>query len=850
MGHVYRATDTTLGRQVAIKILPDAFAADLERLARFEREARTLASLNHPHIAAIYGFEKSSGLHALVMELVEGEDLSQRVARGAIPIDDALPIAKQIAEALEAAHEQGIIHRDLKPANIKCTANGTVKILDFGLAKVVEEPRSNPALTNSPTMLGASLPGVILGTVAYMSPEQANGKGVDRTSDVWAFGCVLYEMLTGRPTFAGGTVSEVLAEVLKTEPDWSRLPADTPEPVRRLLRRALSKDRKHRLQHMGDARIELEETLRGQEVRVPRAGVQWIAWSAAALALLIAVGLGVRAFRSDTPRPREVRLEVTTPPASDTGSFALSPDGQAIVFEGTAQGRTQLWVRPLNELTFSGLASTAGASLPFWSPDGRSIGFFADGRLKRLDLDTGSIQTLATAFNPSGGTWNTEGVILFSSSPTGPIERIAESGGEPVAVTQLAPQHSGHGYPQFLPDGRHFLYHALGGAKTRGVHVGVLGDLASRRLFDADSVAAYASSGHLLFKRQTTLVAQPFDPQRIELTGNPFALVEQLAAGTFLFGMATSPAGPIAYRSDSGGFERQLAWFDRAGRELSRVGEPLESLINLAMSPDGRRVAVQRIVSGNNDIWLLQTQSGASVRFTSDPLNQVRPVWSPDGSRIVFGSSRQESIDLVWKSATGGDTAEPLVTSPHIKSATDWSRDGQFLLYRVASPKTGFDVWALPMTGERKPFALLETEFDEREAQFSPDGKWIAYQSNESGRFEIYVQAFPGLGRKWPISTQGGAQVRWRADGRELFYLALDGRLMAVSVDLAADGRDVEAGAPVPLFITRVGNPVPAIDGQQYIVTPDGQRFLMNTLTDEAASGSIVVILNMQDPAR
>ena len=860
MGEVYRAKDAKLKRDVALKLLSDSFSRDPDRVARFEREAEVLASLNHPHIAAIYGLEDLDGAYVLVLELVEGETLSDRIAHGPVPIGESIAIAIQIADALEAAHNKGIIHRDLKPTNIKLTPEGAVKVLDFGLAKIVEAQPSNAPLTNSPTMMAASMPGLILGTAAYMSPEQAKGTDVDRTADVWAFGCVLYEMLTGRSAFSGSTLSEVLAEILKTDPDWSRLPADTPDSVRRLLRRALCKERKHRLQHIGDARLELEDTQRRDAAPPVQRAVtrrEWIAWSAVAVVTLIAVGLGARAFRADTPAPRELRLEITTPPTSDPASFAISPDGQAIVFEGTAKGRDQLWLRAMNDTTPRALAGTDGALVPFWSADGQSIAFFADGTLKRLDLNGGAVQTLATALVPSGGSWNRDGVILFTPGPTGPIVRISESGGEPVPVTRLQPQQLRHGYPHFLPDGRHFLYYARGSADTRGVYVGQIDGPESRRLFDADSAATYASSGYLLFARQTTLVAQPFDPERIELTGNAFPVVPQFAVGTEFpesAALSASPAGPIAYRSAAGPSDRlgrQLVWFDRSGNVVSRIGDPGELIFNVAASPDGRQLAVQRAVSGNNDIWLLQTGTGAFVRFTADLADEVRPLWSPDGSRIVFGSSRQGPVDLLWKSATGGGTEEVLVASPpYVKSATDWSRDGRFLLYRVADPKNGFDLWALPMTGERKPFPVVQTPFDEREPQFSPDSKWIAYQSNESGRFEIYVQPFPGPGRKWAISTQGGAQVRWRSDARELFYLALDGRLMAASVRLAPDDGTVQADAPVPLFATRVGAAVPAIDGQQYIVSPDGQRFLMNTVTDASTSASIVVILNMQGTTR
>ena len=570
MGQVFRARDTKLDRDVAIKILPEAFAHDADRLARFQREAKTLASLNHPNIAGIYGLEESGGVTALVMELVEGEDLSQRIARGAIPLDEALPIAKQIAEALEAAHEQGIIHRDLKPANIKVRPDGTVKVLDFGLAKAIERaaamsPGSSQSLMITTPAL--TMAGVILGTAAYMSPEQANGKEADRSADVWAFGCVLYEMLTGRRAFDGDTVSETIANVLKTEPAWQQLPAETPDGVRRLLRRSLQKDHKLRFRDIRDARLELADAQSATPDKDYVAGVrsrrpERLAWaSALAIVAGIAGVLGVRAF-SPTPVAPETNLTITTPPTRDA-TLAVSPDGLKVVFVARSAGQSQLWLRLLDSPTARPLAGTEGASSPFWSPNSRSIGFFSGDVLKRKNLDDGSIQTLMTAAAGLGGAWNDDGTMILSTNPGTPLLRVPAGGGEPTPVTRFdSPQQRSHSSPRFLPDQRHFLFFVTGSPEARGVYVGQLDSLDPKRLFDADTPAAYASNGYLLFVRGGKLLAQRFDPDRLEMSGDALP-IDDATVGTVL---SVSAAGPIVYRTpspDSG--QRQLVWIDRSG---------------------------------------------------------------------------------------------------------------------------------------------------------------------------------------------------------------------------------------------------------------------------------------------
>jgi serine/threonine protein kinase/Tol biopolymer transport system component len=684
MGQVFRARDTKLDRDVAIKILPEAFAYDADRLARFQREAKTLASLNHPNIAAIYGLEESGGVTALVMELVEGDDLSQRIAPGAIPLDEALPIARQIAEALEAAHEQGIIHRDLKPANIRLRPDGTVKVLDFGLAKAMEPAGTvAPSASQSPTMTTPAMTqvGMILGTAAYMSPEQALGKSVDKRADVWAFGCVLFEMLAGRKAFAGETATDTLVAIIEREPPWTTLPSSVPASIRRLLQRCLEKDPKRRLRDIGDVHPELEESQGGAQPGLPIVPTQSrrrerLAWlSGLALMTLIAVVTIAWALRSAPTLP-ETRFEINTPQTRHL-SMAIAPDGQTLAFVAASESGPRLWLRSMASGSAQPLAGTEGAASPFWSPDSRSLGFFAGDKLKRVDV-----------------------------------------------------------------------------------------------------------------------------------------------AGA------------------------DLIWFDRSGQETENAGYPVHSgWANPEMSPDGRHVAIWRSVSGNSDVWSFVLRRRALSRLTSDASPDNNPIWSPDGSRIVFSSNRKGVFDLYETSATGVGSEERLLTTGQLLAASDFSRDGRFLLYSSVDPKTRHDIWALPTGEGGKPFPVLQTSASEHHAQFSPDGKWLAYQSDESGRDEVYLQPFPGPGGRSPMSTNGGVQVRWRQDGKELFYIALDGQLMAVPVQLSADDGTVEAGAPAALFLTRVF----AVQGinirQQYMPSPDGQRFLIDSVTEPAQS-PITVVLN------
>jgi eukaryotic-like serine/threonine-protein kinase len=861
MGEVYKATDINLKRAVAIKVLPTPVAADAERLARFQREAEVLATLNHPNIAQIHGLERSAGVTALVMELVEGPTLADRIAHGAIPLDEALLIAKQIADALDAAHEQSIVHRDLKPANIKVRPDGIVKVLDFGLAKALQ-PTGALVVSHSlsPTITTPALTqaGMVLGTAAYMSPEQAKGREADRRSDVWAFGCVLFEMLTGTRSFAGDDVSDTLVSVLRDEPTWSALPDGTPPAIRRLLRRCLEKDRARRLGDFHDARLDIDDARDEPRDAIPVGGApasrryERIAWLSGLVLVSVVAVVGVR-WRPVAVAPntalREMYVQIAAPPTSEPASLAVSPDGQTLTFVATSEGQSRLWLRPLNTVSPRVLPDTDGARFPFWSPDSRSVAFFADGQLKRIDIDGGSSRTLTSASGAVGGAWGPDGVILISMLGR-PIMRASEGGGDRVAVTRLESGQGAHYMPQFLPDGRHFLYYAVGGREPKGVFVGQLGDTEQRRLLDADFAAVYASQGYLLFMRQGKLLAQRFDPSLLALSGAPFPLAEQVAVSTngLSSAVSTSGAGVIAYRTGSAA-KKQLTWFDRSGRELAHLHEPISIRTQLApsLSPDGRQIALFREVSGNIDVWLIDTARGVPARFTFDSADDVDPLWSRDGRRIAFSSNRSGVHDLYVRPAAGTAGSETLLLqSPQPKGASDWSPDGRVLLYRSIDPKQGFDIMALRLDSDGKlqgePEAVVRTEFDEHGGQFSPDGKWIAYVSIKSGRYEVYVQPFGREGDEKLISTDGGDQVRWRPDGKELFYVARDGRLMAVPVRLGSNGETAEVGTPVPLFQTRVrGMPT----GQtQYVVSSNGQRFLMNTLIDDIVTSPITMILN------
>ena len=868
MGEVYRATDSHLKRSVAIKVLPAVMAGDADRIARFQREAEVLAVLNHPNIAAIYGLEKTpstgSGqapLTALVMELVEGEDLSQRISRGAIPIDEALPIAKQIADALEAAHEQGIVHRDLKPANIKVRTDGIVKVLDFGLAKALgpEGTSASSDAMNSPTLTArATQMGMILGTAAYMSPEQAKGRAVDKRADIWAFGVVLYEMLSGRPAFDGEDVSDLLVAVISKDVDLGALPADTPPRLRALVRDCLIRDPRQRLRDIGDARIALDKIIAGapdDAVAIASATAAIVpTWQRAlpwAVALAgfgaAAVAIALWAPWRSMPAPPETRLEITTPPTDDPASFAISPDGRQLVFVATGtEGRSQLWLRPLDQTTPQALAGTEGASYPFWSPDSRSVAFFAGSALKRLDIGSGLPQTTFSggAINTvRGGNWSAAGGILLGQV-TGPLLRVSAPGAAPAVVTKLAPDQASHRWPHFLPGGRQFLFYVMGASP--GLYLGSLDSPDSNRIAAADTGAQFVAPDWLLFVRQSTLLAQRVDLGRGEPIGEPMPVADQVAvdSGRTVGAFSVGPAGSITYRTGRGSVS-QFTWFDHAGKVVGTIGTPdANGRLNPALSPDGRRVAAQRTMHGNIDLWLFD--AGRETKLTFDAGRDMYPVWSPDGSRIAFSKDLKGALSLYQKSSRGGGAEELLLASSgNVLAPQAWSPDGRFLLYTERSPVTALDLWVLPLDGKQPPSVFLNSKFEERSPQFSPDGRWVAYMSDETGRPEIYLRPFPASSGQFPVSTTGGIAPRWRKDGKELYYIAPDSKLMAVS--MATTGRAPEMGAPVALFrpyILYGGTIAPGVHWQ-YDVAPDG-RFLINVTPGDVVTPPITVIQHWQ----
>jgi len=871
MGEVYRARDAKLGRDVALKVLPEAFARDAERMARFQREAKVLASLNHPNIATIHGLEDSGSTHALVMELVEGPTLADRIRSGPIPVQEALRTAKQMCEAIEYAHERGIVHRDLKPANVKMTGDDAVKILDFGLAKALEGDASSIDIATSPTISRmATQAGVLLGTAAYMSPEQAKGKAVDRRADIWGFGCVLYEMLTGKMAFRGESVTDTLAAVIKEDPDWSMLPPATPIRVRVLLQRCLQKDPKQRLQAIGDARISLDEVLSGapDPALAGATGISaplWrraLPWGIAALLFVTLAPIAFIHFREKPPAPAEpVRFDISAP----TGGvgFALSPDGRQLAFAAAGpDGVPSVWIRSLDSLEARRLDNSGSTQMTtlFWSLDGRYVAFGDGDKLKKIDASGGAPVTLCEITGiVLGGSWNRDGVIIFGTVNAG-LMRVSANGGPASPLTTLDSSRGEilHDFPFFLPDGRHFIYHRTSSKPgNSGVYVGSLDaksdEQGSKEILSTANDAIYAppsgaGSGQLLFVRDGALMAQPFDARHFELSGEPITVASHVE--TFRDGgyFSVSNNDVLVFRSGGGIGPFQPTWFDRQGKILGAVGESGDFL-SLSVSPDGKQAAVSRVES-NLALWLLDFSRGTSERFTFGSANASVGIWSPDANRIIFSYNRTGIYDLYQKPASGARDEELLLKTDENKLPTSFSRDGRFLLYTVQNPKTRkAELWVLPLEGDKKPFPFLRTEFNDDYGRFSPNGHLVAYQSDESGRNEIYVRTFTpdspsatsDTGGKWLISTAGGAVPRWGEDGKELYYVAADGKLMAVEI---ATNPVFQAGVPKALFQTPL--PPSSAAREPWAITPDGKRFLLLALGWQNGQAPFTVVLNWQ----
>jgi eukaryotic-like serine/threonine-protein kinase len=835
MGEVYRARDPRLNRDVAIKVSAAQFSE------RFEREAKAIAALNHSNICQIYDV----GPNYLVMEYIEGE-----APKGPMPIEGALRIARQIADALEAAHDKGIIHRDLKPANIKVKSDGTVKVLDFGLAKIAAAPAGQGE--NSPTLtIGMTEAGMILGTASYMAPEQARGKEtVDKRADIWAFGVVLYELITGQRLFKGEDVGHTLAAVIMQDPDLSGVPAQ----VLPLLKRCLEKDPKKRLRDIGDMELLLSHDSGGAEpvastAPLPeRFGKLWPV--AAGLLALTAAALAFVHFREQPPE-RQVLQYTLAPPekASNVQYLAVSPDGHSVVIQATGEAGQRLWVRSLDSLQTQALAGTDNAAYPFWSPDSRYIAFFAQDKLVKISVNGGPTQALCDAPNSRGGSWGRDNVIVFApGNGNNGLSRVPAVGGVPVPVTKNEGNGT-HRFPLFLPDGRRFLYLANNGANGRkddGIRLASLDSPEERRLVLDESKPDYLPPsaghplGHLLFVRQQTLMAQPVDPQSLEPKGDLFPVAERISRGNSNGNYLSSVAanGLLLFQSGGSAGGNQHVWFDRTGKEAGTVGSTVPSRNSIALSPEGKRVVIERVADQGSDLWITDMEhSGTETRLTFDPSNNSQPVWSPDGSKVAFARDRGGTLNLYQRSSNGTGQDELLFESKETKSPFDWSRDGKFLIFGSLGAKTNVDLWALPMTGagadkpgDRKPILLLQTPYAESQGQLSPDSRWLAYTSNESGNSQVYVQPFiPGWDKpitgKWQISTAGGTQPRWRGDGKELFYVAPDRKLMAVEVKAAAQSFD--RGTPQALFETRTLILAATTFSFGYVPRADGKQFLM-----------------------
>jgi serine/threonine protein kinase len=869
MGEVYRARDTRLNRIVAIKVLSAHLADRSELRERFEREARTIASLNHPHICTLFDIGQQDGVDYLVMEYLEGETLSQRLNKGPLPLEQVLQFAIEISDALDKAHRKGVTHRDLKPSNIMLTKTGT-KLLDFGLAKLKQEVApANVPLSELPTANDPlTAEGSIVGTMQYMAPEQLEGKEVDARTDIFAFGAVVYEMATGKRAFEGKSQASLIAAILERDPPaMSSLQPMTPPALDRGVKKCLAKDPDDRWQSASDLKTNLEWIAEGESL-VKSSAVKHNPWRERAGWMLASAFLSALAFFAashyrapSTGAP--ARLSVNPPeravfsgPLNMTvpvPQFALSPDGRTIAFIAKAAGaEPMLWLRPIDQVTAHPLSGTESAALPFWSPDNHWVGFFAKGKLEKIPATGGPVQVLADDVDPFGGSWGADDSILFGKFG-GSIFRVSSAGGVVTQVTKLdtSYQERAHEWPQFLPDGRHFLFHVRGGlAEQRGIYVGSLDGTAKKLLIRSETSGVYALPDYLLYLEGDTLLGQAFDEARLEVRGQPFTVAEQVGRSTgFNVAVSASSTGMLAYAAAILRLGR-LTWFDRAGNSLGSVG-PEGDYPDFRLSPNGDTLAVSLADPKlwNPDVWLIDLTRSSQSRITFGPALNASSVWSPDGTRILFRTNRNGATEFYEKSAGGGGKEDPVLTeetqlaagieSPNLVPS-DWSPDGRYVIASVPDKTTGDDLWLVPFGNDRKPVKFLGAPSDQMHGNFSPDGRFVAYTSNESGRFQAYVQTFPLTDRKWQVSTDGGYEPRWRGDGREIYYLSDDRKLMAVSV-----GAGPSFDVPKVLFQTRVAEGVTS-RRTHYVPSRDGRRFLINTQTSDSPPNPITVVFNWQ----
>ncbi len=868
MGEVYRARDTRLERNVAIKVLPAHLAGDTQLKQRFEREARTVSSLNHPHICTLYDIGRDGETDFLVMEYLEGETLAKRLERGPLAGEELFRIATEISDALDKAHRKGVVHRDLKPGNIMLTPAGA-KVLDFGLAKTTgpllpgssASGRGSPSpvvasdgMTASPTMSSPlTTAGSVVGTFQYMSPEQLEGREADARSDIFSLGAVLYEMATAKRAFPGKSRYSVASAILEKDPEPMNLAAPTaPRALERVVSRCLSKDPEDRWQTARDVTVELQWAAeRGSDAPEVAAPAKTIvktspaskaAWGIAAVGILAAAAFAVLYFLNLSVTPAPIR-SLITPPDKISFSFdgtyggpVISPDGARLAFPAQdASGKEALWVRPLNSLSAQKLEGTEGASFPFWSPDSRHLGFFLGGKLEKIDVTGGPAVALCEVPNGRGGAWSKDDVIVFApDSIARQLMRVPAAGGSPSAITTHSDEGSAFSnrWPEFLPDGKHFLYLsgdlASVGSSKLGIYVGELSSDKKDFLVQADSNALYAPPGYLLFLRGQTLMAQQFDAGSRKLKGEAFPVAEQVASPQlFRLGFFTvSRTGLLLFQTGGNTGNGQFVWLDQNGKEGGAVGQ-LGSRDEPLLSPDGNQLAYVATESGGQeqDIWLLDLARGVRTRFTFGPNIADTPVWSPDGKRIAYAWQKKGHGDIYVKDASGAGSPEALFESEADKTPLDWSRDGRYILFVLLDPKgqTKYDIWALPLFGDRKPFPYLQTQFNEVSAGFSPDGHWVAFESDESGNFEVYLSPFPAGGAKWQVSQGGGVQPVWKSDGSELYFLA-GSKLIEASVKTS--GSAVQIGTPQEVF----QQPMVRSDayGRSYSVAKDGKRFLVN----------------------
>jgi serine/threonine protein kinase/Tol biopolymer transport system component len=856
MGEVYIAWDSQLERNVALKVLPSGFASDTQRMNRFVQEAKAASALNHPNILTVYDVGTAAGGPFVVSELLDGHTLREHMGDTALSQRKAVDFALQIAHGLAAAHDRGIVHRDIKPENLFVTRDDRVKILDFGIAKLVQHEANAEPLTDMPTRKMNTEPGVIIGTTGYMSPEQVRGERLDHRSDIFSFGAVFYELVSGERAFKGQSTVETLNAILHEDPPELTATGGTISPaVDRVIRRCLEKNREHRFRSAHDLAFALEAvfasgtpgdvSLRAASLAPGRISLrERLLWVTVGLAVLTSLAFGILYFRRIPPKPDAIRFAVSLPENVaftwdvEQHNLSLSPDGRSLAFIATHEGQSRVWLQSFDSLSPQPLAGTEGAYSPFWSPDSRFIAFFAEGKLKKIDASGSAVQTICELSQRDNiGTWGRDGTILFSGEEYfQQVHRVSAAGGQPSLL--LKTQQRVAYWFHFLPDGRHFVFfQGTPGSESTGVYVGSLDSTEARLLIPLPPTRVeYAPPGYLIYVREGTLLAQPFDATSLRIAGEPFVVVDRLPYfGTGWAEFSVSETGVLAYMTDLG--LRRLAWMDREGRQVAEVGQPGQ-IHGVRLSPDGQKVALTIDEPRNlkGDLWIHDFARGTRSRFTFGPGNEEQFVWSPDGRRAAFFSDRPGSLSKstlrIKDLEDPGEGESPLEAGFHMPN--DWSMDGRFIIYMQNPPTTNFDLWVLPLFGDRKPFVFLQTPFTEGGARFSPDGRWVAFMSNESGQYEVYVARFDNPREKWRMSSEGGNSPRWRRDGKELFYVAADNRLMSVSV---RPGKTFEADNPTALFKlsdSRSG----------YDVTADGKRFLFSSPVTQSQSSPFAVVAN------